>query len=77
VPTDDPVTLSIESARHLGVTCAEPGCNQKATTIATGRGSVAMPLDFYCDTHAEVAAEQECPEYTVHCPNCGCRFGVN
>jgi hypothetical protein len=36
-----------------------------------------MPLDFYCDTHAEVAAEQECPEYTVHCPNCGCRFGVN
>ena len=32
---------------------------------------------WYCSVHAELVADEDCPEYKEMCPNCGCRFGVN
>jgi hypothetical protein len=70
-------TLTLESMPP-GQKCQAPYCDNLATDIAQGRGErAALPLGFYCDAHAEIASEQQSPEYVESCPNCGCRFGVN
>lgn len=67
--------------------CAYEGCELSATTLAKGRATQAYGVDavehghpnvaMYCEAHAEVVADERAPEYTVSCPHCGCRFGVN
>ncbi|MBV9463275.1 MAG: hypothetical protein JO317_03505 [Verrucomicrobiae bacterium] len=57
--------------------CSYPGCRRKATDIAVGRGEGQKEPRCYCRTHAEVVEDTGSPEYVEHCPNCGCRFGVN
>ncbi len=65
--------------------CAYKDCEKEGTSLACGRdrswqGSdlISHPLpDFYCDAHAGAVEDEGCPEYTVVCPNCSCRFGVN
>jgi hypothetical protein len=56
--------------------CEMPGCNRKATEIATGRDRF-QEISLYCEKHALVVEDDAHPEYTVECPNCNCRFGVN
>lgn len=70
-----PVIVEIEGP------CRYDGCNEPATQIAVGRANRGHPghpvMAVYCDTHAEVVADEGSPEYREHCPNCGCQFGVN
>ncbi len=61
-------------------TCQYENCNKPATTIACGhcRANIGHPIPAcYCDDHAAKVGNEGSPEYTVDCPNCGCRFGVN
>ena len=61
--------------------CQFENCDQPATDIAAGRKSYddkGHPgVKVYCDYHAGVVEDEQSPEYTECCPNCGCRFGVN
>ena len=62
--------------RVKGRTCQFDGCERDATTIAAGREPV-IHVGVFCDTHAEVVADEGSPEYTYYCANCGCLQGVN
>ena len=61
-----------------GKICEYDGCGNPATSIAEnekrGRPSV---IGFYCEQHTSEVSDYNSPEYSVSCPNCGCRFGVN
>ena len=71
--------------------CAFENCKEKATTWACGRDideydfekKIYIPVHGhpkpaqYCIDHAMIVADEDGPEYTVHCPKCHCRFGVN
>ena len=73
--------------------CYFEGCDQPAVEMACGRahGRYVNPSGpylmkqhpghptpaWYCSVHAELVADEDCPEYKEMCPNCGCRFGVN
>ena len=61
--------------------CQWKGCDRPATQLACGQddwqgGGHPTPA-MYCEEHAGQVKDEGCPEYTVDCPNCGCRFGVN
>lgn len=56
--------------------CSFKDCKELGTTIAVGH-SGHFPLGIYCDKHAQIVANDTLPEYTVNCPCCGCKFGVN
>lgn len=67
-----------------GQRCQWQGCRKMATTIACGRSEwwsdepTGHPdPGVYCDSHAEMVADERSPEYTDICPNCGCMHGVN
>jgi hypothetical protein len=61
-----------------GMKCQFENCFTPAISIATGRGRKgSYPLGVYCETHAAIVEDENSPEYTESCPNCGCRFGVN
>lgn len=51
-----------------GVRCGEP-----FFSLASGKDK---KVAGYCKQHAELVADDSCPEYIVTCPNCGCQFGV-
>lgn len=55
--------------------CQFPDCVETATVIAHDRDRDVV--EFYCEAHADQAADVGHPEYHVGCPNCGCWFGVN
>lgn len=59
--------------------CTYGGCNEAATHVAA-KWSDGFPrrrvVAAYCERHAEMIREIECPEYKEECPNCGCKFGV-
>ncbi len=61
--------------------CAYEDCEAEATTLAKGRDYYGngghSEVAWYCDTHANMVADEGNPEYLECCPNCGCRFGVN
>lgn len=66
-------------------TCSYEGCEKEATHIGCGRnrfydgdntGRHPNPA-CYCETHANMVADEDSPEYTNDCPNCGCVHGVN
>lgn len=60
--------------------CQYEGCEAAATDIACGRSfgrRKGHGLGCYCFAHACMVAEEESPEYTNTCPNCGCMSGVN
>lgn len=62
--------------------CAFECCEQPATVVAYGRkrwdGETGHPQPAcYCRPHANIVTGENSPEYTDHCPNCGCEFGVN
>jgi len=62
--------------------CAYGKCPDRATTFARGRRKqshdyVDLGVKKYCEDHAVEVADQGSPEYTVECPKCDCRFGVN
>jgi hypothetical protein len=56
-------------------------CSEQAVQMACGKGgwiNNGHPNPgIYCKVHAELVADEGCPEYTDTCPNCGCMFGVN
>ena len=54
--------------------CQFEDCDRPAEVIASGR---IHGLGCYCEPHATVVLDEENPEYTAGCPNCGCQFGVN
>lgn len=56
--------------------CQYENCTEAATSIACGRHYHA-DVGCYCDKHADLVVDENCPEYHENCPNCGCRFGVN
>lgn len=62
--------------------CAWEGCDDPATHIACGRklyrddGGHPDPA-CYCETHANMVADEGYPEYETTCPNCQCVYGVN
>lgn len=55
--------------------CQWDHCDQPATQVAYGRRR--REIGVYCEAHADRVIDQDMPEYTVSCPNCGCGFGVN
>ncbi len=57
--------------------CTFPNCNNLATTLAAGR-DINHPayVKKYCKKHADIVADDGSSEYTVHCSNCKCLFGV-
>lgn len=64
--------------------CAFEGCEKPAEFLACGEKLVrnnepaGHPTPAcYCREHMEDIIDEDCPEYRVTCPNCGCRFGVN
>ena len=63
--------------------CSFEDCESDATQIASGRADDENPERghptpaVYCDTHGDMVADEQFPEYHDTCPNCGCRFGVN
>lgn len=64
-----------------GAKCTYKNCELPATGIAAGReeldkGSGHPNPALYCDSHADVVANEDWPEYVTDCPNCGCWFGV-
>lgn len=67
---------------QAGDVCQFEGCEETATAVACGR---ELPRDMvghptpqvYCQKHSELVSDEHSPEYTEHCPNCGCHFGVN
>jgi hypothetical protein len=67
-------------------TCRYDGCNNPATTIASGQREYdrdrpleprQYPTGFYCDYHTAIVTDFHNPEYQTVCPNCLCHFGVN
>lgn len=60
--------------------CEYAGCASKATTIVFYRmDSKCVHHDvlmLVCDEHICVV-EEDSPEYTIRCENCGCVQGVN
>lgn len=73
------MNLKIKPAKKK---CAYKNCTRIGEFLACGRESASVPSphltpDYYCEVHAEVVSDEGFPEYTTHCPNCGCRFGVN
>lgn len=63
--------------------CAIEDCQSEAKFLACGRESYDENRPghpepaCYCELHAREVAEEQWPEYTDNCPNCGCMFGVN
>lgn len=54
--------------------CQFKNCEKEANCLACGR--YHSPA-CYCEEHASIIIDEQAPEYIEHCPNCGCRFGVN
>lgn len=50
-------------------------CDQAAEMIAYDRQRGIVGL--FCQNHANMIIEQDSPEYTNYCQNCGCLEGVN
>lgn len=57
-----------------GAKCSFENCDKPATTIACGKTGHPEPA-LYCKTHATAVKNEDSPEYTEVCPNCGCQFG--
>lgn len=64
------------------VLCQHPGCSQRGVVPAGGRAIFDEPEtgrpkpEMYCESHALDMQNQGASEYTVVCPNCGCKFSV-
>jgi hypothetical protein len=64
-------------------TCQFEGCSKPAEYIACGRESFIEEKPghpnaaCYCEEHMSLIVDERFPEYSIDCPNCGCRFGVN
>ena len=67
------------SEKPDGQICQFGDCSEPATAIAMGRTYYenGHGLGWYCSAHADKVSDEGHPEYQEHCPNCGCRFGVN
>ncbi len=63
--------------KHLrkGQKCEWEDCKEEATVLVYWKRN--DKLLRLCDYHAAIVVDDRRPEYTVDCPNCGCRFGVN
>lgn len=57
--------------------CEHENCSELATEVVFDRD--ARFIRVMCEIHAEdiIVGSRYSPEYTVHCPNCDCYFGVN
>jgi hypothetical protein len=69
--------MSEVEVTFTGKACEYDGCDKPATTTAKGRNEDRRRVAAYCETNAEMVADENFPEYVESCPNCGCRFGVN
>ena len=59
-----------------GQKCEYEDCNKPAVFLAKGR-TEHPSVGVYCTVHSMMVADEDWPEYTADCPNCGCGFGVN
>lgn len=56
--------------------CEWDRCLEQAQFVVSGRTRYPG-IRYYCAAHADLVIDDDNPEYTVTCPNCECRFGVN
>lgn len=58
-----------------GMVCEVFGCGKPATCVAYWRTD--NQIVACCDAHYDFIVEQDNPEYTHCCENCGCDLPIN
>ena len=60
---------------NLNDKCEYPGCEQLAIDLVYSRNKYEILK--CCSTHSDIIVDEQSPEYTEYCANCGCHLPIN